>query len=256
MATAKRPKSKASRSDRRSGSASGDTNGSGDSESHVRCKICHRWYQAITYTHLRYRHGIEDPQDYKRDFAVETMASRTVRRKLSEQKLMVDRQATIYIRSNWGKVPLKEITRYLGVNASTVRSHAAKLGLGLLVEKWTESKILRLLGEAWSSGLPLSSGEARHRMSGLYKAALRTFGSWRAGLERAGIPYAQVSRRAPFEKWTRRRILEDIRALSREGKERDYRSLQAGHSKLYAAARNHFGNWARALRAAAPPNKS
>jgi hypothetical protein len=177
-------------------------------------------------------------------------------RRIAEQKYLVDRHATDYIRKNWGKVPLRDITRYLGINSSTARAHALRLGLGLLVDKWSDAKVLRLLREARKLGRPLSSGEARHQMGSLYKAAIKRFGSWKLALTRAGIPYDKVSRRRPFEVWTRERILEEIRVLNREGKDRDYVQLQTHHSKLYAAARNHFGNWAQALRAAALPESS
>lgn len=224
--------------------------GSRDSESHVQCRLCRRWLRAISYTHLRYKHGILVPQSYKEEFAVEKITSKEVRRRIAEQKVLVDRHATDYIRRHWGKTSLKEITRYLGVDASTVRAHAMRLGLGLLVEQWTDAKVLRLLKDSWKRGLPLSSGQARHRLAGLYKAAIRRFGSWKTGLERAGIPYREVSRRGPLERWTPGRILEEIRSLLKKGREEDYLYLRSNHSKLYAAARNHFGNWGRAVRVA------
>lgn len=220
------------------------------SPSLVRCKICHCTFQAITYTHLRYKHGIENPKVYKKEFSVDSITSKDVRQKISERKILVDRHASDYIRSHWGKASLKEITHYLGIHPSTVRAHAARLGLGLLIERWTESKVLRLLKESRSLGMPMNSGEARRRIPPLYKATLRIFGSWRAGLTRAGLPYEEIARRGPFEKWTRDRIAEEIRGLIREGMERNYGYLRSRHSKLYAAARNHFGNWNAACEAA------
>jgi len=228
---------------------------SGDAETHVQCRICHRWYQAITYTHLRYKHGVE-PDAYKEEFALSKITSQEVRRRIAEQKFLVDRHATDYIRKHWGKVPLRDITRYLGINSSTARAHALRLGLGLLVEKWSDAKVLRMLREARKLGRPLSSGEARHGMGRLYKAAIKHFGSWKHALTQAGIAYEEVSRRGPFETWTRERILDEIQMLRRRGKDRDYLFLRTHHSKLYAAARNHFGNWARALGAAGPSEPS
>jgi len=202
---------------------------------------------------LRYKHGIQDPASYKEEFSLTKITSEEVCRKIADQKFLVDRHATDFIRRNWGKVSLKVITRYLGINSSTVRAHAVRLGLGLLVEKWTKSKVIRRLREARSIGNPLSSGEARHQMGRVYKAAIKHFGSWKAALTGAGISYGQVARRGPFERWTRDRIIESIRMLMREGKARDYIHLKTHHSKLYAAARNHFGNWVCALQAAAIP---
>jgi hypothetical protein len=220
------------------------------SQTHVRCRICNHWYQAITYTHLRYRHGIEDPNSYKEKYSLSKITSADVRRRISDRKFLVDRHSIEYIRKNWGKLPLKDMTHYLGINTSTVRAHAKRLGLGLLVEKWTNAKVIRLLREARNRGLPLNSGQARHKMRSLYKAAIKRFNSWKLALARAGILYEQVARRGPFETWTHDRIFSEIAVLLREGKVRDYVHLKTYHSKLYAAARNHFGNWANAVRAA------
>jgi len=220
-------------------------------ETHVRCRICHKWYQAITYTHLRYKHGIEDPKAYKEEFALDKITARDIRRKIAEKKLLVDQHAVDYIRRHWKRQSLKEITSYLGINASTVRAHALRLGLGLRVEKWTGKKVLSALRRARRQGLPLSSGEARKSMARLYKAAISHFHSWKLALTKAGIPYEKVARRAPFETWTEDRIFNKAHALKQQGKERDYHYLQEHHSKLYAAARNHFGSWTAMLRAAA-----
>lgn len=220
------------------------------SQTHVRCRLCNRWYQAITYTHLRYRHGILEPRTYKEEYSLSKITSADVRRRIAERKVLVDRHALEFIKKRWGKLSLKEITHYLGINPSTVRSHAVRLGLKLLVERWSDSKVIRRLREARKFGRPLSSGEARHEMGSLYKAAIKHFGSWKLALVRAGIAYDQVARRGPFETWTQDRIIVEIRSLAREGKERDYTYLQHHHSKLYAAARNHFDSWTNALKAA------
>jgi hypothetical protein len=220
------------------------------SKSHVRCRICHRQYRAITYTHLRYKHGILDPQTYKKEYSLSTITSPEVRRRIAELKFLVDRHALDYIRRHWGKLSLKEITSYLGINTSTVRAHAVRMGLGLLVERWNDPKILSSLRQEYRLGLPLSSGEARKRIGQLYKAALKHFRSWKNALGKAGIPYEKVALRGPFESWTKDRILQEARSLAREGKERDYPFLQQHHAKLYAAARNHFGSWTQMLRAA------
>jgi hypothetical protein len=245
------PKSKASEQSRgRKKRSRSEMRGPLHAQTHVRCRICHRWYQAITYTHLRYRHGILDPKTYKEQFSLSKITSADVRRRIAERKILVDRHATDYIRKNWGRLSLKEITGYLGINPSTVRTHAMRLGLTLLVEKWTDAKVIRLLREARKLGRPLSSGEVRHQMGSLYKAAIKRFGSWKLALVRAGIAYEKVARRGPFETWTRDRIFSEIRSLALEGKERDYAHLPSYHSKLYAAARNHFDNWTSAVRAA------
>jgi hypothetical protein len=221
-----------------------------ESPTHVRCRICRRWYQAITYTHLRYKHGIVDPRTYKDKYSLSKITAPVVRKKIADQKFLVDRHAVDFIRRNWGKIPLKQITSYLGIDASTVRAHALRLGLGLLVKKWDDTKIIAELQSARRQGLPLNSGEARQGLGPLYKAALKHFGSWMKALKKAEIPYEKVALRGPFESWSDDRVVREIRALKREAKERDYRHIQRHHPKLYAAARNRFGSWSEALRAA------
>jgi hypothetical protein len=169
--------------------------GEEESRTHVRCRICHRLYRAVTYTHLKYKHGIDDPTAYKKEYSLRKITSFDVRKRIADQKFLVDRHAVDYIRRHWGKISLKEITSYLGIDASTVRAHALRLGLGLLVEKWDAAKIIRLLRRARRLGLPLSSGEARNTLGPLYKASLSRFGSWKNALIQAGIPYEKVSRR-------------------------------------------------------------
>lgn len=221
-----------------------------DPQTQVRCEICHGWYEAITYTHLRYRHGIEDPQLYKDEYSVDILSSPHVRNKIAERKFTLTSEDLQYIRRHWGHRSLREMAAHLKKDVATVRANALRLDLGLLHEKWDRAKILRGLRRARSQGVELSSGEARHSMSTLFKAALRYFGSWRNALREAGIPCEKIFRRGPFESWSDERVIREILELKRKGLERDYRYLQQAHAKLYAAARNRFGNWAEALRIA------
>jgi hypothetical protein len=221
-----------------------------ETRTHVRCRICRRWLQAITYTHLRFKHGIREPQSYKEEFSLSKITALEVRRKIAQQKILVDRIDLNYIRKNWGKRSLREITSYLGISASTVREHAHRMGLGRLVEIWNATKIIQSLRRAFRQGIPLHSGGARDTMRPLYKAALKRFGSWRNALVAAEISPEKVARRGPFESWSPDRIIREILALAKQGKERDFNHLETHHSKLYAAARNHFGSWRKALLAA------
>jgi len=232
------------------GDEAGTPAGELETKTHVRCRLCRRWFEAITYTHLRYKHGIEEPRSYKEEFALSKITALEVRRKIARQKILVDRIDLGYIRKNWGKRSIREITSYLGISASTVRKHALRMGLGRLVEAWDPTKIIQSLRRAFRQGLELHSGGARDTMRPLYKAALKRFGSWRNALVAAGISPEKVARRGPFESWSPDRIIREILLLAKEGKERDYNHLQKNHSKLYAAARCKFGSWRQALRAA------
>jgi hypothetical protein len=221
-----------------------------DSDSQVQCLICGQWFHAITFTHLKFRHGINRPREYKEEFGLSNITSPEVRRRIAQQKVLVDRHAVGYIRRHWGKKSLYEMVRYLGINASTIRAHARRMGLGLLVERWDLGKILRGLRKAHRLGTPLNSGHARKHLGQLYKAAIQYCGSWKRALAEAGISYEKVARRSALESWSRERIIAEIRELRLQGKDLDYAFLQARWAKLYAAARNHFGSWRAARQAA------
>jgi hypothetical protein len=205
---------------------------------------------------LKYRHGVDSPREYKEEFALTKITSQDVRSRIAEKKFLVDRHAVDYIRRSWGKRSLKEITAYLGINATTVRAHARRLGLGLLIEKWDLGKVLRGIRRARREGIPLNSGYARVHLGHLYKAAIKYCRSWKNALGQAGLQYDRVALRGPFECWTQERIVAEIRELRRQGRDRDYAFIQAHQSRLYAAARNHFGSWKTAREAAALPQSN
>jgi hypothetical protein len=224
-----------------------------DHKTHVQCRICHKWYRAVTYTHLKYLHGIESPSKYKEEYSLSKITSEEVRGRIAEKKFLVDRHAVDYIRRSWGQRSLKEITSYLGINPSTVRAHARRMGLGLLVERWDLRKVLRGLRRAHRDKIPLNSGHARKHLSHLYKAAIKYCRSWKNALREAGIRYESVSLRGPFEAWSQERVAAEIRELHRQGRDLDYAFIQTHHPRLYGAARNHFGSWKAARRAAGLP---
>lgn len=227
-------------------------NSAGDTASQVRCRLCHRWYRAITYAHLKYRHGIEAPKDYKDEFSLEKITSREVCEKVAYSKRVVGPRSLEYIRKNWGRSPLSAITDHVGVHSSTVRDHAKRLGLSLYVRKWDRRKLIAEIRRAHRAGIPLHSGAARRLIPQVYRSARygKHFRSWKRAVEAAGLRYSRISRRAPFESWSPSRIRLEIRKLAGQGKHRGYAYLARYRSKLYAAARNHFGNWRRAVKAA------
>ncbi len=219
-------------------------------ETHVQCQICRRWFQAVTYTHLRYKHGILEPQGYKDEFSVAKLTSAEVGSRIAESKVRVDRKDLEKVHAKWGKVRLSQLVRELGHEASTIRKHALSLGLPLLVGTWDQAKLIRSIRDARRRGEPLHSGAIRLSNYKMYKAASYHFGSWEKAIAAAGLSYARIARREPFETWSKPIILEKIRSLKAEGADLSYRALERRHSKLYAAARNHFGNWKAAMKAA------
>lgn len=228
----------------------GETKLSSILETHVVCRLCHRSYQAVTYTHLRAKHGILDPQAYKDEFSLSKITAAEVRGRIAEQKTTIRKSDLEYLKTHWGRVPLKEIVRQVDHDPATVRAQARRLGLPLLVETWNPEKVKGMIRAARRAGRPLHSGGVRNDNPGLYKAGKYYFGSWEAAVNAAGIKYASIARRTEFESWSKKRIVREIRILQRSGVVLEYSLLERRYSKLYAAARNYFGNWNAALRAA------
>lgn len=149
-----------------------------------------------------------------------------------------------YMRKAWGKMPFRRICEHVGLNAATVRSQARKLGLPLLVEKWDREKVKAGIRRAQRKGRLLHSGAVRIHSPKLYKAARKHLDSWQRAVEQAEIAYASVRRRGPFQSWSRRGSCATIRSLLDGAPSIPYRVLERRHSRLYAAARNHFGKLA------------
>lgn len=221
--------------------------GEHETDTHILCLLCSRWFRAITFTHLKYKHQVQEPQDYKDEFSLTTITPSDVRRKVANSKRVLTTRHLDYLKSHWGKRPLVEISSRLGINASTARAYAKQLGLPLFVKRWDKQQVLKEIRRARRNRQALHSGGIRVSSPRLYKAARSHFRSWKRAVSAAGLDYSQVARRAPFEHWTRDRIIREIEMLSRRRKHQDYRYLERFHSKLYAAGRNHFGNWRRAL---------
>lgn len=217
-------------------------------QTHLRCLLCRRWYRAITGSHLEARHGI-DAQAYKDKFGLRLITAGEVREKVAQSKILVGRRQLDLIRRAWKVKEQREIAARLGVDPATVRAWAKKLGLPPRVETWDRPKIVAGIRAARRRKIPLHSGAARRLLPRLYKAAQTHFASWGKAIRAAGLRYTRIRRVGPFAKWSADRIKDEIRRLLRK-KRVGYKYLERHHSKLYAAARNYFGSWKRALRAA------
>lgn len=230
-------------------------------ETHVLCLLCRRRYQAVTYTHLKARHGIEAPADYKSEFGLERITAGAVRERVAEAHRSVWAREIEIIRKRWRTREQQAIARELGLDPATVRAWRKSLGLPELVRRWDRSKVVDGIRRARRAGLALNAAFARSHPSlrPLYSAARIHFASWRAAIRAAGLSYGRVAIRSKFERWSRARILSEIRRLSAEREQLGYRFLEEKHPKLYTAARSYFGNWKNALRAcfgsSAPPDR-
>jgi hypothetical protein len=81
--------------------------------------------------------------------------------------------------------------------------------------------------------------------SSLYVKACKAFGSWKKALEACGIDYESARNN---KKWTRERIIGEIKRLRTEGASLRPSVLRKnGMTTLVSAAEYHFGSWRRAV---------
>lgn len=113
------------------------------------------------------------------------------------------------------------------------------------VRRWTKSSVVAAIRQRHEQGQPLS--RTWHDDQSLFSAAVRHFGNWHNALRAAGLDAEAL----PYQKWTRERVLDAMRARRREG----HANIRAVDPALAGAASRLFGSWDRALEEAelAPP---
>lgn len=100
---------------------------------------------------------------------------------------------------------------------------------------WTKSEIISIIQKQAAAGVPPVA--SRMLPPGTVSAVKRLFGSFAAAIRVAGIIR---SKKCP--PWSRRLIVEAIQERARNGQAIHCAGVIATHSKLYDAARNHFGS--------------
>jgi hypothetical protein len=129
-----------------------------------------------------------------------------------------------------------ETLSLLGLDPERIQSHRV----------WSRERVLSAIRKL---GRPVSHTEIHRRDSGLLQAARKQFGGWRSACLAAGI--ALPPRGHSALKWTRERILGEIRRRSRNRTSLpSTRLARAGLRGLLFAAYREFGGWRKALRAA------
>jgi len=81
----------------------------------------------------------------------------------------------------------------------------------------------------------------------LLRAATRYFGSWRAAVEYAGLPYENVRK---YKTWSKERIIARIKELHGKGEDLSWRQVSTVVDPQLAAAatkKKHFGSWRNAI---------
>jgi hypothetical protein len=117
-------------------------------------------------------------------------------------------------------------------------------------KNWNDLLVTEEVRSWHEAGKPLYSHYMRQNYQELLAAGIRYFGTWRAAVEAAGIPYDSVRK---YRDWSKERIIETIQRLEKDGVDLSFRSMMLSKyaPMVYAAIRpNHFGSWKDALTAA------
>lgn len=114
---------------------------------------------------------------------------------------------------------------------------------------WDKDEIINRIRSLAQGGQPiyraaLGGADEWH----LIRAAIHFFGTWRAAVEAAGFDYDEV--RGDI-KWTRARVVKEIRRLKRAHKDISSRAVQLAVPPLFAGAVRDrtFGSWEQAVKA-------
>lgn len=113
-------------------------------------------------------------------------------------------------------------------------------------KKWDKQTVLSTISERYRKGLSVSASTIQDDQIGLYKAAIRYYGSWPTFLEAAGINYDEVN---DFEEWTSERVKADILSLYHAGKDLSHTGIRRKYPKLLWAATRYFNTWRFAVEA-------
>jgi hypothetical protein len=117
---------------------------------------------------------------------------------------------------------------------------------------WTRDEIQKALKRLHKSGADMSYNALAAKRQALVSAAAYHFGSYRKAVERAGIDYAEVTRRP---RWTRQMIIGLIKDARRKGDDLHGSAVTRRRDELGKAAfaslqPRLFGSWDRALHGA------
>ncbi len=223
-------------------------------ETHVRCRVCGRWYQILSWTHLR-RHQMT-PEDYKKRFGVDYVSSDEMRQRMSLNSRLP--------RHNTGYRPLRRrailsaIRRYLrsrrpaphSLKGQAVhvfgswREALKAANCEPLRKRWTLQAIRKGLRSWIRRHGPLNDGELKSTDSSLHASVCGRFGTVEAAAGALSLPYSPRCTR-----WSRKRLMNEIKKRARKGLSLSSKAVEEEDSRLSNAARRRFGSWEKAVRA-------
>jgi len=117
---------------------------------------------------------------------------------------------------------------------------------------WDKDEVVRSLKKLHRSGVDLSYNALAKRKQSLVSAAAYHFGSYRKAVEKAGVDYAEVTRRP---RWNKNAIIGLIKEARRKSEDLHWSAVTTRGDELSKAAfaslqPRLFGSWDRALHAA------
>ena len=116
--------------------------------------------------------------------------------------------------------------------------------------RWSQYSIAAEIRHRYDAGEDLSYSYMAASDIALLRATMRYYGSWREGVEAAGIDYESVSR---YRTWTPERIIARIKELHTNGADLSWRHVSTRLDPQLAAAatrKQHYGSWRSAVAAA------
>jgi len=117
---------------------------------------------------------------------------------------------------------------------------------------WDKESILQTLRKLHKQGKPISYNALARSNQSLVSAAAYHFGSYRKAIEKAGVDYAEVTRRP---RWTKQIIINLIKQARRKNEDLHWSAVTKRRDELGRAAfaslqPRLFGSWDRALHGA------
>ena len=117
--------------------------------------------------------------------------------------------------------------------------------------RWTKEEIIKAVKKFYAQGRDLSYNAMALKQQALVSAAAYHFGSYRKAVEKAGVDYAEVTRRP---RWTKQKIISLVKAGKRAGHDLHWSAVTRRRDELGRAAfaslqPRLFGSWDRALTA-------
>jgi hypothetical protein len=118
---------------------------------------------------------------------------------------------------------------------------------------WSREYMIDYLIYKHENGEDLSPWTVYREESAVHANIKKYFGSYRAGIEAAGIDYAEIRVIELTEKWTPEKVLERIRQLHRKKPFFSTSDIRHRDSRLYDSCHRYFGGPVAALEAAGIP---